>query len=156
MLNTIRNLREELKKAESEQRTNGAGLDISLYKKHFLEAMDDDFNAPLAIGVLFELAHETNQWLNTEQKLSLDALKQTNQLFGELGGEVLGIIPDKLRFATGDTKTESHLLDFVVQLRAEVRKQKLWALSDIIRDGLKAIGFLIEDKKNGTSWRKIN
>jgi cysteinyl-tRNA synthetase len=47
-------------------------------------------------------------------------------------------------------------MDLVVSIRAEVRKQKLWTLSDIIRDGLKAIGFMIEDKKDGTTWRKIN
>jgi cysteinyl-tRNA synthetase len=156
LLNTVRNLREELKKAETEQRINGSAFDISSHKKHFLEAMDDDFNAPLALGVLFDLARETNQSLNSEQKLSLVTLKQINQLFGDLGGQVLGIVPDEIRSAAGDAKTESHVMDLVVQIRAEVRKQKLWALSDIIRDGLKAIGFMIEDKKDSTSWRKIN
>ncbi|MCX6120609.1 MAG: cysteine--tRNA ligase [Ignavibacteriales bacterium] len=156
LLNTIRNLREELKKAESEQRSHGAGFDLSSHKKHFLEAMNDDFNAPLAVGVLFDLARETNQSLNSEQKLSSETLKQIDQLFDELGGKVLGIIPDELQSATGDAKTESHLMDLVIRIRTEVRKQKLWALSDIIRDGLKIIGFIIEDKKDGTSWRKIN
>ncbi len=156
LLNTIRNLRNELKKAESEQRTNGARMDLSSHQKHFLEAMDDDFNAPLAIGVLFDLARETNQSLNSEQKLSIDALKQIDQLFNELGGNILGIIPNQIQSASGEVKTESNLMDLVVSIRAEVRKQKLWTLSDIIRDGLKTIGFIIEDKKDGTSWRKIN
>jgi cysteinyl-tRNA synthetase len=57
---------------------------------------------------------------------------------------------------SGNVQTESHLMDLIVQMRSEVRKQKLWALSDIIRDGLKSIGFSIEDKKDGTTWRKIN
>jgi len=118
--------------------------------------MDDDFNAPLAIGVLFDLVRETNQSLNSEQKLSIDTLKQIDQLFNDLGGEVLGIIPDQLRSASGEVKTESTLMDLVIHIRAEVRKQKLWALSDIIRDGLKTIGFMIEDKKDGTTWRKID
>ncbi len=156
LLNTIRNLREESKKAGSEQRTKGTEFDLSLYQRNFLKAMDDDFNAPLAIGVLFDLARETNQSLNSEQKLSIDALKQIDQLFSELGGKVLGIIPDQLRSANGDVKAESSLMNLVVSIRAEVRKQKLWALSDIIRDGLKTIGFMIEDKKDGTNWRKIN
>jgi cysteinyl-tRNA synthetase len=83
-------------------------------------------------------------------------LKQIDQLFGELGGKVLGIIPEQIQSASGDVKTESNLMDLVVSIRAEVRKQKLWTLSDIIRDSLKAIGFMIEDKKDGTTWRKIN
>ncbi|RPI04193.1 MAG: cysteine--tRNA ligase [Ignavibacteriae bacterium] len=155
LMNTIRNLREELMKAETEQRTSGSAFDCSPYRKHFLEAMDDDFNAPLAVGVLFDLARETNHALNSGQKLSLDALKQIDLLFSELGGTVLGIIPDQIGTAAGDTKTESRLMDLFINIRAEVRKQKLWTISDVIRDGLKAVGFIIEDKKEGTIWRKI-
>ena len=105
LLNTIRNLREESKKAGSEQRTKGTELDLSLHQKNFLEAMDDDFNAPLAIGVLFDLARETNQSLNSEQKLSIDALKQIDQLFSELGGNsAWGLYRDQIRSANGDVK----------------------------------------------------
>ena len=118
--------------------------------------MEDDFNEPLAIGVLFDMAREINQSLNSEQKLCIDTLKNIDQLFNELGGKVLGIIPDQLQSEAGDAKTESNLMDLIISIRAEVRKQKLWALSDIIRDGLKAIGFILEDKKDSTTWRKIN
>jgi cysteinyl-tRNA synthetase len=172
LLNTVRNLREEINKAESEKRTDGVGLDLSLHKKHFLEAMDDDFNAPLAIGVLFDLARETNQSLNSEQKLSIDTLKQIDQLFSELGGSILGIIPivpiytadlaltikKQLINMTGTytSPIESNLINLLIVTRKEIRENKLWSLSDKIRDQLKAIGFIIEDKKDGTSWRKID
>jgi cysteinyl-tRNA synthetase len=155
-LNSIRNLREEIKKAESEQRLDGIDLDLSVHKKHFLEAMDDDFNAPLAVGVLFDLARETNQMLNSEQKMSVDSLKQIDRIFSELGGKVLGIIPDQLLSATSHDQSESSLMDLIITVRAEVRKQKLWTLSDIIRDSLKRIGYTIEDRKDNTTWRKMN
>jgi cysteinyl-tRNA synthetase len=156
LLNTVRNLRGEIKKAEFENRSDGVALDLSSHEKHFLEAMNDDFNAPLAIGVLFDLVRETNQSLNSEQKMSLNSLKQINLLFGDLGGKVLGILPDQIQSTTGNAQTESHLLDLIITIRAEVRKQKIWVLSDVIRDGLKAIGFVIEDKKDGTTWHKIH
>ena len=156
LLNSIRNLREEIKKAESEQRLDGIDLDLSVHKKHFLEAMDDDFNAPLAVGVLFDLARETNQMLNSEQKMSVDSLKQIDRIFSELGGKVLGIIPDQLLSATSHDQSESSLMDLIITVRAEVRKQKLWTLSDIIRDSLKRIGYTIEDRKDNTTWRKMN
>jgi len=155
MLNTIRNLRTEIQKAESEQRKDGEGFDLSSYKKNFIEAMYDDFNAPLAVGVLFDLSRETNQKLNSEKRLNLDTLQQIDLLFSELGGKILGIIPEKLSSATSDAKMEFNLIELFLSIRTEVRKQKLWALSDLIRDGLKSIGFLVEDKKEGTSWRKI-
>ncbi len=155
LLNTIRNLQEELKKSESEQRTSGTALDLSLYKKQFFEAMDDDFNTPLALGVLFDLSRETNQFINSEHKLSIETLKQIDQLFNELGGKVLGIIPEHIHSAIGDAKTEFNLMNLIINIRSEVRKQKLWALSDIIRDGLNKFGFIIEDKKDGTTWWKM-
>ncbi|MGD1044339.1 MAG: cysteine--tRNA ligase [Bacteroidota bacterium] len=156
LLNTIRNLREELKKAESEQRTNGAQLDISSHKKHFLEAMDDDFNAPLAIGVLFDLARETNQSLNSEQKLSIDTLKQIHQLFMELGGEVLGIIPEQVSIKKAGENIESQLIDILIKARHRAKRESAWWVADLIRKELEAIGIRLEDKKDGTAWRKIN
>jgi cysteinyl-tRNA synthetase len=156
LLNTVRNLRQEMKKAESDKRSEGADLDLSPHRKLFLDAMNDDFNTPLALGILFDIAREINQSLNSEQKLRLDALQNADQLFSEFGGKILGIIPEQLQAMSGNVQTESHLMDLIVQVRSEVRKQKLWALSDIIRDGLKSIGFSIEDKKDGTTWRKIN
>jgi cysteinyl-tRNA synthetase len=155
LINTVRNLREEMQKAETDNRVEGAVLDLSVHRKHFLEAMDDDFNAPLALGVLFDLVRETNQSLNADQKMSVQNLKQIDQLLMDLGGKVLGIIPDQIQSASGTVQTESLLLDLIVQVRTEVRKQKLWTVSDVIRDGLKAIGFIIEDKKDGTTWRKM-
>jgi len=44
-------------------------------------------------------------------------------------------------------------IDLLIEVRAEVRKQKLWALSDQIRDKLKELGVTIEDSKDGTKWR---
>ncbi len=153
--NTIRNLRTELQKAQSEQRDQGADFDVIPFKKRFIEAMDDDFNAPLAIGVLFDLARELNQALNAPEKLGVKSLTAIDELFSDLGGTLLGIIPAQFPDASVNGSAESGLLNLVVDIRAEARKQKLWALSDTIRDGLKAIGFVIEDKKDGTTWRKV-
>ncbi len=153
--NTVRNLRAELQKAQSEQRSQGAEIDLQPFKKRFIEAMDDDFNAPLAIGVLFDLAREFNQALNAPEKLGVKSLTAIDELYSDLGGTLLGIIPAQFPDASKNGGSESGLLNLMVDIRAEARKQKLWALSDTIRDGLKAIGFVIEDKKDGTTWRKV-
>lgn len=156
LLNTFRNLRVELHKSEIESRTIGDSFDVLPFREKFLDAMNDDFNAPQAIAVLFDLSKEVNQALNSDRKLSLDVLKKIEALFTELGGNILGIITDRQETTTTDVKTESGLLDLFVNIRSEVRKQKLWALSDVIRDGLKNLGFMIEDKKDGTTWRKTS
>ncbi len=112
----------------------------------FREAMDDDFNTPVAIAALFELVKSINtardQGANDEQ------LKPAQSVLRELSG-VLGL---RLSEKKGAGEAEA-FIKALVEVRTEVRKQKLYALSDLIRDKLKALGVSIEDTKDGTSWR---
>jgi cysteinyl-tRNA synthetase len=156
LLTTIRNLREELQKAESEKRTEGISFDLSLYKKRFIEAMNDDFNAPLAMGVLFELSREINQALNSEQKLSLDFLRQIDMCFSELGGRILGIIPEQVTTKRDGENIESQLIDIHIKVRQQAKQEKVWWAADLIRKELEALGIRLEDKKDGTNWHRAN
>lgn len=156
LLTTIRNIRDELQKAESGKRVKGISFDLSLYRKRFLEAMDDDFNAPLAMGVIFELSREINQALNSEQKLSPEFLKQIDTYFNELGGQVLGVIPEQLSAKITGDNIESQLIDIHIKVRQQAKKEKAWWAADLIRNELGAIGIRLEDKKNGTSWHRKN
>jgi len=156
LLTTIRNIRDELQKAESGKRVKGISFDLSLYRKRFIEAMDDDFNAPLAMGVIFELSREINQALNSEQKLSPEFLKQIDTYFNELGGQVLGVIPEQLSAKITGDNIESQLIDIHIKVRQQAKKEKAWWAADLIRNELGAIGIRLEDKKNGTSWHRKN
>ncbi|MDP2885167.1 MAG: cysteine--tRNA ligase [Ignavibacteria bacterium] len=155
LLNTLRNLREEITKAAVDNRSVEAAIDLDEYKSRFLSAMNDDFNTPQAIAVLFDLTRETNALLSLESKFTAESLRRIVDFFQEFGGRVLGIIPlEPASSMASDAKTESDLVQLVVDLRTEVRSQKLWSLSDKIRDGLKKLDITIEDKKDGTAWRK--
>jgi cysteinyl-tRNA synthetase len=152
--NTLRNLGEEITKATQEKRTNEASIDLQLYDSRFRGAMDDDFNTPQAIAVLFDLSKETNALLNLETKFSAESLQKIDTLFRVLGGTVLGIVSGQPTASTSDIKFEADLMQLIIGVRADVRSQKLWALSDLIRDGLKKLGVTLEDKKDGTVWRR--
>jgi len=155
LLNTLRNLRGEIAKAESESRTSPAAIDLESYRSRFLAAMDDDFNSPQAIAVLFDLSREVNALLSLDTKFTCSSLQKIEELFKEFGGAVLGVLPDVSGPAlSADVKLESDLVQLLIDLRAEVRAQKLWGLSDKIRDGLKKLHIVVEDKKDGTAWRK--
>jgi cysteinyl-tRNA synthetase len=155
LLNTLRNLRAEIAKAGSESRTAPAAIDLDSYRSRFLGAMNDDFNSPQAIAVLFDLSREANALLSLETKFSCSSLQKIAELFTEFGGAILGVIPDVCGpVLSADVKLESDLVQLLVDLRAEGRTQKLWGLSDKIRDGLKKLGIVLEDKKDGTVWRK--
>ncbi len=115
-------------------------------RQSFVKAMDDDFNTPLAMAVLFELVKAIN---TVRDDGATDAqLKPAQLVLIELTG-VLGL-QLKEKKGSGDA---DKFIDLLVQVRSEVRKQKLWGLSDQIRDRLKSLGVTIEDSKEGTTWR---
>ena len=115
-------------------------------KTNFIEAMDSDFNTAGAVAALFELSKIIN---NARDSGATDAqLKSVQGIFRELAG-VLGL---KLEEKQGSGDADA-FINLLIEVRAEVRRQKLWALSDQIRDKLKELNVTIEDSKDGTTWR---
>lgn len=149
--NTVGRLRGEIGK----NRTGSIDFKDKLkdYKKRFFEAMNDDFNAPAAVGVLFELVRETNELMADPQNASHEFLVTLNEFFTSAAETVLGI---RLT-APGSSSAglEPQLVDLLITARAEARKAKQFALSDKIRDDLKGMGVVLEDTKEGTSWKKV-
>ena len=108
--------------------------------------MDDDFNTAGALAPLYELVKAINTARDkgaTDEQLAL-AQASLRELTGVLG----------LRLAQKSGSGDAdEFINLLVEVRTEARKQKLWALSDLIRDRLKELGVTIEDSKDGTSWR---
>jgi cysteinyl-tRNA synthetase len=115
-------------------------------RKSFTDAMDDDFNTPLAMAALYELVKAINT--ARDQGATDEQLKNAQAVLRELTG-VFGLRLAEKK-GSGDA---DQFIDLLVEVRSEVRKQKLWQLSDLIRDKLKALGVTIEDTKGGTTWR---
>ena len=115
-------------------------------KQAFTDAMDDDFNTAGAIAALFELVKAINTARDSgaNDAQLLPAQNTLRTLTGVLGLR----LQDKKGSADADG-----FINLLVEVRAEVRKQKLWAMSDLIRDRLKDLGVTIEDGKEGTTWR---
>jgi len=115
-------------------------------KQSFIDAMDDDFNTPLAIAALHELVKAIN---TARDNGATDTQLETaqNTLRGLTG--VLGL---QLKEKQGSSEVEAQVNALIAE-RNEARKQKQWALSDQLRDKLKELGVTIEDSKDGTKWR---
>jgi cysteinyl-tRNA synthetase len=115
-------------------------------KQSFVDAMDDDFNSPLALAALYELVKAIN---TARDNGATDAqLKPAQSTLRELAN-VLGL---RLQEKTGSSEQEAQVNALIAE-RNEARKQKQWARSDQIRDQLKELGVTIEDSKEGTKWR---
>jgi cysteinyl-tRNA synthetase len=119
-------------------------LQIDTTQRGFEECMDDDFNTAGALGHLFDLVRAINQARDTGVDPSAG---QT--VLRELMG-VLGLQPERPTVEGGQA---APFIDLLVEIRRELRKQKLWVLSDLIRDRLTALNVVIEDTKDGTTWR---
>ena len=112
----------------------------------FIEAMDDDFNSSGGLAALFELVRTVN---TARDAGATDAeLKPAQDTLVALTG-VLGLRLSEKKASGGDA---DKFIALLVEVRAEMRKQKLWAMSDLIRDRLKELGVAIEDSKDGTTW----
>lgn len=116
-------------------------------RKGFEEAMDDDFNTSGALAALFELVRTINQ--ARADGASGEQLEKAQSVLRELTG-VLGLKLEEKAAGGGEA---APFVDLLVELRGEMRRQKLWALADQIRDRLAALGVTIEDSKEGSTWR---
>ncbi|MGJ3238608.1 MAG: cysteine--tRNA ligase [Anaerolineae bacterium] len=122
-------------------------------KQDFIARMDDDFNTPQAIAALQELTRDVNTLLNSGQEIGSETLHAINDLYNELGGEVMGIIPKTETASNANEERESALIQMLIEMRAQARANKDYAESDRIRDALAEIGVILEDRADGTIWK---
>ena len=121
---------------------------VQATRNGFITAMDDDFNTAGAMGHLFDLVRAINQARDAQAPQSV--LNQAQILLRELGEEVFGLRLDRQE---ADTMGAKPYIDLLVDFRAQLREQKLWELADQLRDQLADLDIIIEDSKDGTSWR---
>ena len=131
-----------------------SGDDYADYEKRFREAMDDDFNTPLALSVLFELAKAVN---SLKEKSDPAAVK-AGLMLKKLGG-VLGILQDDPEsFLKGGSSSEGEgsdaEIEALVKERNDARARKDWKAADAARNKLNELGIVLEDGPNGTVWRR--
>lgn len=119
----------------------------------FVEAMDDDFNVPEAMPVLFDLAKEVNRLKVSDMAAAATIAMKLKELAGVLS--LLQQDPESfLKSGAGDSDVSDEEIDSLIQQRLQARADKNWALADEIRDKLHAMNIELEDGAGGTSWRR--
>lgn len=125
--------------------------------REFHEAMNDDFNTGLATGTLFDLARSINTYsaiIDTGVTVDAAAVNKAYEAL-KIITDVLGILEkewnDDNAASDGDYQA---LMDVILSVRQEARKNKFYQVSDSIRDKLGAIGIIIEDTPTGVRWKK--
>ncbi|WP_397472938.1 DALR domain-containing protein, partial [Rheinheimera sp.] len=121
------------------------------YIARFKAAMDDDFNTPEALPVLFELAREVNRFKETESAKAAELAGILKLLAGVLG-MLQGDAEQFLQSGASDDDVAE--IEALIAKRNTARANKDWAAADAARDALTAKGIIVEDKNGVTSWRK--
>ena len=120
------------------------------YEQRFDAALDDDFNTPIAISILFEISKQ----INLEKEKDIDFASALSGLLVRLGG-YLGILQNNPEdFLKQGVQLSDEEIDQKIKDRNLARSEKDFALSDQIRNELEAHGIILEDSAEGTSWRR--
>lgn len=121
----------------------------------FRAAMDDDFNAAGALATLFEFSRETNTRLNAAELPNQATIAAMDEVYRTLAGDVLGLLPADSGTRSGAelAAVTDQIVGVLIELRQEARQARQWAQADAVRDRLKAIGVILEDGPQGTTWR---
>lgn len=131
-------------------------------RDEFLAKMDDDFNTGGAVSELFELVRALNKYVDEhgledrsqQDSARLKSFRQGATTLKELS-HILGLFQTPVEtVASGDDQLAGQLMELLIGIRADARTNKDFATSDRIRDTLAEIGVSLEDRKDGTIWRR--
>lgn len=121
------------------------------YINAFKEAMNDDFNTPNAVSVLFEIAREVNKLKNEDMEKANGLAARLREL-----ADILGLLyqdPEEF-LQSGLDDEEVKLIESLIKQRNEARAAKDWTTADAAREQLSKMKVVLEDGANGTTWRK--
>lgn len=125
--------------------------DLAEIKRRSYAAMDDDFNSPVLIAELFEAVRIINSIYDGKLTISSKDLEDMKSYLQAFVFDVLGLKDDQI----GDSDNMDELMQIIINLRNEAKKNKDFVTSDRIREQLNSVGIQLKDNKDGTLWNKI-
>lgn len=151
---TLNNAHEALKRLYQTLKESDLNNDVVIEKdnpwlKRYHDAMNDDFNTPQALSVLFDLSREINRLSEPDDKAYYAAILK--QLGNQLG--ILYNNPNDF-LMSGVSSIDKDSIDKMIEERNQARQDKDWSKADTIRDKLDAMGIEILDGQGETTWRK--
>jgi cysteinyl-tRNA synthetase len=125
-----------------------SSIQLADVRKSIYDALNDDFNTPIALAQLFEMVRNINLINDGKESISADDKLALEKLANEIVFDVLGLKDEK---NTDDNKIDG-LMQLILQQRSDAKVRKDYAASDAIRDHLKSIGIEVKDGKDGATY----
>ncbi|MCX6182316.1 MAG: cysteine--tRNA ligase [Bacteroidetes bacterium] len=128
-------------------------VDVADLNKRCYAAMNDDFNTPMVVAVLFDAVKEINLLKAGTKAISQSDLESLKKLFNDFLFDIMGL---KLESADENDGLSKGLMDVILELRKDAKENKNYAMSDKIRDTLKDLKITVKDTKDGAEWNYEN
>ena len=153
-LEKVNNLFDTVKSALAGNPAPGAhSFDFEKSYLAFKEAMDDDFNSPKSIAVVFDFIKEVNTYIANGDNLTREFYEGALEFLKKTADGVLGILRTE-KVENSDSGLEEELIQLLLKLRVDAKLEKNYALSDKIRNELLTLGITIQDTKEGSTYKK--
>lgn len=123
--------------------------DVKKLERNCYAAMDDDFNTPILIAHLFDGVRIINSVKDGKERLTASDLSKMQKLFSNFVTDILGLITTKEK---GENHLTEDVMELVLKLRGNAKKNKDYSTADLIRDELAKAGIKIKDSREGSNW----
>jgi cysteinyl-tRNA synthetase len=131
--------------------SDAPGKEVNITERAFFDAMNDDFNTPVAVAHLFDGIKTINSALAGKGSFTDDDIKHWKSFYNAAVGDVLGL--RATREKAGDDVLSDRLIGLLLQMRTDARKNKDFAMADRIRDEMTGLGIEVKDTKDGFEWK---
>ncbi len=130
-----------------------SSVDVKEFRPRCYEAMNDDLNTAMVIATLFDACRVINQVNDGKATLTQADIDELKDLFQVFLIDVLGIRTELVASEdAGTLEPFEKAVDLLLEIRKEAKAKKDWATSDLIRDKITALGFVVKDTKDGFEW----
>ncbi|MAO72091.1 MAG: cysteine--tRNA ligase [Flavobacteriales bacterium] len=138
-----------LETIESLKPSDNSSYDVKRLEKDCYAAMNDDFNTPILIAHLFDGVRIINSIKDGKESLNDSDLEMLKSIFNTFVTKILGFITEK---KSNENNLTSELMELILKLRTNAKKNKDFDTADIIREELNKSGIQIKDTREGTNW----
>lgn len=155
-LEKLKNIKSTIESGLIKNNANGADpeFDIKIFEKRFSDALDDDFNTPQAVAVIFDFIKEVNRTLAEMTNVNVNFYIRVRDFLSKTADEILGIISFQEEANKQDSGLENELIKLFIEVRLKAKSEKNFKLADEIRQRLDALGVVLKDTKEGTDFIK--
>ena len=133
--------------------SDSSTYDVSGLEKKCYESINDDFNTPIVIAHLFDGVRIINSVKDGKESLKPSDVEKLKSIFNVFVNDILGLVATKE--SSGKDLT-NEIMELVLQLRGNAKKNKDFNTADLIRDKLDKVGIKIKDSREGSSWEVKN